>query len=155
MLTDQRPTDPDHDAVAVAVRLRQTTFRMARVLRQQDDSGYAPAMITALAVIEREGPLTLGALAAHEQVSPPTITRLVDSLEERALVERVRDDHDRRVCRVRITARGRRLLESSRTRRTEWLARRLRELPDDERARVAAALDVLESLTAAPARPAT
>ena len=147
-----RPEGDSVDPVAVAVRLRQTTFRLARLLRQQDDSGYAPAMITALAVVEREGPLTLGALAAHEQVSPPTITRLVDSLEERALVERVRDEQDRRVVRVRITTRGKRLLESSRTRRTEWLSRQLRELDDDQRARISAALDVLESLTAARPR---
>src|SRR5215813_9179790 len=123
MLTGSTRTAPDAkaaapraegdtvDPVAVAVRLRQSTFRLARLLRQQDDSGYAPAMITALAVVERQGPLTLGALAAQEQVSPPTITRLVDSLEERALVERVRDEQDRRVVRVRITTRGKRLLE--------------------------------------------
>ena len=151
MLIDP-PIAATADPVAVAGRLRQTVFRMARVLRQQDDSGYAPALLTALAVVEREGPLTLGALATQEQVAPPTITKVVDALERQGLVERLRDEKDRRVWRVRITARGKRQLESSRTRRTEWLASQLRDLSDADRARLTAALDVLERVTAA--RPA-
>jgi DNA-binding MarR family transcriptional regulator len=142
------------DPVAVAGRLRHSVFRMARLLRQQDDSGHAPALITALSVIDREGPLTLGALAAQEQVSPPTITRVVDALEARGFVERIRDAKDRRVWRVKATARGRRRLEASRTRRTEWLATQLRALPREDRERLAGALEVLEHLTAAPAAPA-
>jgi DNA-binding MarR family transcriptional regulator len=140
------------DQAAVAGRLRQSVFRLARVLRQQDDSGDAPALISALAVIERQGPLTLGALAAQEQVAPPTITKVVDTLEARGLVERVRDDADRRVCRVKVTARGRRRLDASRTRRTAWLARQLDALPEADVAQLGAALDVIEKLTAAPAR---
>src|SRR5262245_57841284 len=128
VLTEPPPaTETAPDAFTVAPRLRQTVFRLARVLRQQDDSGHAPALITALAVIEREGPLTLGALAAQEQVSPPTITKVVEALERRGFIERARDEADRRVCRVRITTKGRRQLEKSRTRRTEWLASRLDE----------------------------
>jgi DNA-binding MarR family transcriptional regulator len=137
---------------AVAGRLRQSVFRLARLLRQQDDSGHAPALITALAVVDREGPLTLGELAAMEQVSPPTITKVVDALATRGFVQRIRDENDRRVWRVTATPRGRRQLETSRTRRTEWLARQLRELGDEDRARLAAALDVLEQLTTAPPR---
>jgi DNA-binding MarR family transcriptional regulator len=45
-------------------------------------------MTAALATIGREGPLTLGALAASEQVSPPTITRVVSKLEA-AVLERL------------------------------------------------------------------
>jgi DNA-binding MarR family transcriptional regulator len=161
MLTD--PATPDatpvpqpvsSDPVAIAGRLRHSVFRLARLLRQQDDSGHPPALLTALAVIEREGPLTLGDLAAQEQVSPPTITKVVDTLEARGFVERIRDANDRRVWRVTATARGRRQLEASRSRRTEWLARQLRDLTVDDCARLAAALDVLETLTAAPAREA-
>jgi DNA-binding MarR family transcriptional regulator len=161
MLTDPAIADETNvdstdapDAVAVAGRLRQSVFRLARVLRQHDDSGHAPALLTALAVVEREGPLTLGELAAQEQVSPPTITKVVDTLEGRGYVERIRDANDRRVWRVKATARGRRQLEASRSRRTEWLARQLRELTVDDRTRLVGAIDVLEKLTAAPPREA-
>jgi DNA-binding MarR family transcriptional regulator len=152
VLTSSDPNAaPTADAVEVAGRLRYSVFRLARLLRQQDDSGHAPALLSALAVVEREGPLTLGELAVQEQVSPPTITKVVDTLESRGLVERNRDETDRRVCRVRSTARGRRQLEASRTRRTAWLATQLRGLEPTDLDRLAAALDVIEQLTKAPA----
>jgi DNA-binding MarR family transcriptional regulator len=140
-------THTDTDPVALAARLRPLVFRLGRILRQQDKSGLPPASLTALAVLDRAGPLTLGDLAAEEQVSPPTITKLVDTLEARGLVERVRDDKDRRVCRVRTTGRGRRQLEASRTRRTAWLATQLHSATPEELEAVANALPVLERLT--------
>lgn len=136
----------------LAGRLRPTIFRLARLLRQQDDSGVAPALVSALATIDREGPLTLGDLAAREQLTPPSITKVVATLEEDGFVERVRDEHDRRVHYVAVTVKGRRLLQASRTRRTEWLATQLRELPAADIARLAGALEVLERLVTAPER---
>jgi hypothetical protein len=53
---------------------------------------------------------------------------------------------------VKVTARGRRRLDASRTRRTAWLARQLDALPEADVAQLGAALDVIEKLTAAPAR---
>ena len=153
MLTDTDTTNPvDTDPVDVAARLRYSVFRLARLLRQQDDSGHAPAVLSALAIVDREGPLTLGELAAQEQLSPPTITKVVDTLVERGFVERIRDESDGRIRRVRATARGRRQLEASRTRRTAWLATQLRDLPPEELDRLAAALEVLERLTTPPRR---
>jgi len=153
VLTSSDTTDlTTPDPVEVAGRLRYSAFRLARLLRQQDDSGFAPAILSALAIIDREGPLTLGALAAQEQVSPPTITKVVDALVAREFVERIPDESDRRVCRVRSTARGRRQLEASRTRRTAWLANQLRELDAEELERLAGALDVIEQLTKPPGR---
>jgi DNA-binding MarR family transcriptional regulator len=148
------PTDTDAqtDPITLAGRLRPVVFRLGRILRQHDDSGLPPATLTALAVIDRAGPLTLGELAAEEQVSPPTITKLVDSLEARGLVERVRDEADRRVCRVRIAPRGRRRLEASRTRRTAWLATQLRDATAEELDHLLAALPLLERLTKTPER---
>jgi DNA-binding MarR family transcriptional regulator len=145
------PADPA-DPVDVAGRLRYSVLRMARLLRQQDGDGPSPALISALAAIEREGPLTLGELATQERVAPPTITKVVDALVEHGFVERVKDDTDGRVRRVRTTARGRRQLDATRTRRTAWLATQLRGLPADDVARIAGALDVIERLTKPPGR---
>ena len=101
--------------------------------------------------IEKHGPITIGDLAAREQVSAPTATNVVSRLEAAGLVRRRRDDSDRRVCRVELTVEGTQELESSRNRKTSWLAARLRELPADERAKLTAALDVLDQLSEAPA----
>ncbi|MCC6225204.1 MAG: MarR family transcriptional regulator [Microthrixaceae bacterium] len=138
----------DPKVVEIAGSLRFLIARLNRQLRQQDDSGLSPSLGAALATIAREGPMTLGALAAAEQVSAPTVTKLVDKLADRLLVVRQVDPNDRRVCRVQLTATGRRRLDAARTRRTEWLASRLGELAPDDLRRVAEAVAVLESIVA-------
>ena len=133
-----------------ASRLRMSVARMARLLRQQDQSGYGPTLIAALSTISKEGPITLGELAAREQVAPPTITKVVEKLMASGLVERTADATDRRVSRVAVTRKGTKQLDVYRTRRTEWLAERLNDLTDDERARLEAAIDVLEKIIEVP-----
>ena len=76
----------------------------------------------------------MGELAAAEQVQPPTVTRLVTSLEGAGLVARETDGVDRRVVRVRITAEGRRNLQRIRTLKNAYLNRRLAALDPAERA---------------------
>lgn len=142
--------DADTDT-ELAGHLRVVVARLARILRQQDQSGLAPTLLAALTTVGRAGPLTFGELAAHEQVAAPTITKAVQKLEAKGLVARRPDPDDGRVCRVALTAAGRRHLEQARRRRTAWLATRLSELEDDDIRRLADALDVLEALTSAEA----
>ena len=134
------------DVVELAGHLRFLVARLHRLLRQQDQSGLSPALGAALATISRDGPITLGQLAAAEQVAAPTITRLVDKLVERGLVTRHVDPDDRRVTRVRATTGGKRQLESIRTRRTAWLASQLTDLPVDDVRALADAVSILEGL---------
>ena len=71
---------------------------MLRRLRREDDASGLPApQLSALSVIVFGGPITLGALATAEQVRPPTITKVVSTLEKAGLVEREVDSEDRRV----------------------------------------------------------
>ena len=133
----------------LAARLRLSATRLARRLRQEADAGLTPSQLSALAVIEREGPLTLGALAEHEKVAPPSITKVVAKLESIGLVARATDPGDRRFVRVALTDAGAALLESSRQRKTAWLTGRIRELDPAEREQLAAALDVLDALVSA------
>src|SRR5256884_7426100 len=65
----------------MAARLRLSATRLARQLRQQSDAGLSPSQLSALATIGLRGPLTLGALADHERVAPPTVTKAVAKLE--------------------------------------------------------------------------
>jgi DNA-binding MarR family transcriptional regulator len=128
----------------LAPRLRLVVTRLARRLRQHADATVSPTQLAALATIDRQGSVTLGELAALEQVQPPTITAAVGRMEERGLVVRVPDRTDRRVARVEITAEGRRLLEQSRSRKTAYLEQRLEHLTADERATLATAAAILE-----------
>jgi len=132
----------------LASRLRFAIARLARLLRQQDQSGFGPTLVAALATIERHGPITLGELAGREQVAPPTITKVVEKLEANGLVTRTTDVADRRVNRVALTPKGTKQLAVYRTRRTEWLASRLRDLSPGEHEQLVAALPLLERLIA-------
>jgi DNA-binding MarR family transcriptional regulator len=134
------------DPVEIAGRLRMSAFRLTRLLRQQDDGGLPPTLSAALATIDREGPLTLGDLAAREHVAPPSITKVVDKLEADGLVVRTPAEHDRRVTLVATTAAGRRRVTQNRQLRTAWLAARLEALSPADLAQLDAAADVLERL---------
>ena len=72
----------------IAARLRLSATRLARRLRQESGAGLSPSQQSALAVIANHGPLTLGALAEHERVAPPSITKVVSKLECDGLVTR-------------------------------------------------------------------
>jgi DNA-binding MarR family transcriptional regulator len=130
----------------VADRLGMAITRLARQLRQQAGDDLTPTMRAAVGTIARSGPLTLGELAAIEQVAPPTITKVVGKLEDRGLVERETDPSDRRITRVVLSDRGERWLEADRRRRHEWLADRIDALDAGERQRLLSAIDALETL---------
>jgi DNA-binding MarR family transcriptional regulator len=131
----------------LADRLHSAAIHLLRRLRTQDVAmGLSGPAGSALSVIVFRGPLTLGELAAAEQVRPPTITRLAKALEADGLVERTTDSADRRVQRVQATAKGRRVLHQGRERRVRTLAAGLRRLSTRELASMEAALDALERL---------
>jgi DNA-binding MarR family transcriptional regulator len=131
----------------MAAQLRLSATRLARQLRQEADAGLTPSQLSALAVISNHGPLTLGELADHERVAPPSITKVVAKLETDGLVARTKDPVDGRVARVTTTPAGKALVTESRRRKTAWLTARIRELDADQRSLLAAALDVLDALT--------
>ena len=134
-------------STALASRLRLSATRLARTLRREAGTGLSPSQLSILATVDAHGAMTCGALAAHERVAPPSITKAVSKLEQAGLVSRSPDPNDGRVARIALTAEGEDFLKESRRRKDAWLAARLSELSSDERRRLAAALDVLESLT--------
>jgi len=138
------------DTLEQADRLRLATARLARRLRQHAGTGLTPSQASALMSIDKHGPLTLGALARIEQIAPPTTTGIVGKLEDDGLVRRQADAKDRRSVLVECTAEGRRRLDHSRRRRSAWLAERLATFDAAQHADLAAALRVLEALTADP-----
>jgi DNA-binding MarR family transcriptional regulator len=130
----------------IAARLRLSATRLARRLRKEAGSGLSPSQGSALAAVHNKGPLTLGALADHERVAPPTITKVVAFLEAEGLVMRAADADDRRVSRVSTTKAGDALVAESRRRKTAWLTTQVGQLSSEEQTRLADALDVLDHL---------
>ena len=136
----------DVDPAELAARFRTALIPLTRALRTQVENDMTPSLMSALSTVKREGPVTLGDLAAAEKVTPPMATKLANGLEERGLVVREQDAGDRRVFRLGISPKGLALLERAASRRNAWLARHLKALSEDELAQLAAAVDVIEHL---------
>jgi len=141
---------PTADDAAVAVRLRAATARLNRRLRRQSDAPATQSQLSALGSIEQAGAVTLGELAAREQVTPPTMTRVVQALEAQGWVARSADPDDGRVSRLALTGGGHALLADVRGSRDAWIARRLGELSPAERADVPRLVELLELLADRP-----
>src|SRR3712207_3940121 len=102
----------------LAARLHLASIRLLRTLRREDDgSGLSAPRLSALSVVVFAGPLSLAELAAAEQVTPPTMSRIVDALVAAGLVTRQSRVEDRRSVRIAATAAGREVMEAGRDRR--------------------------------------
>jgi DNA-binding MarR family transcriptional regulator len=128
----------------IAVRLNSVSIHLVRRARRADQSlGVPPGQLSALSVLVFGGDRTIAQLADAEQVTSPTMTRIVDGLERADLAERHPHPDDRRATLVRASRRGRRLMERGRQQRVELLSDLLAGLEDDDLVAVARAAEVL------------
>ena len=117
----------------VADRLHSAAIHLLRRVRRVDEAtGLSAARLSALSVVVFGGPTTLGGLARAEQVTAPTMSKLVDALEREGLVTRGADERDGRAVLVRPTGEGERILAEGRRRRIDELAGLFRDLSPDE-----------------------
>jgi len=131
----------------IADRLHSAAIHLLRRLRVEDKAmGLTAPRASALSVLVFRGPVTMSQLAEAEQVRRPTITRLVDGLERRGLVRRVRHAGDGRVQLVEATAVGRRLLQKGRARRVERLMGGIAHLDAEDQRVLARAAELMERL---------
>lgn len=142
----------DSKSEFLADELAIMAVRLIRWLRAVDE---APRLsgpeASALAAIIYSGGLSPSALADLEQVRRPTITRTVDALAARGLVERRPDPADRRAARIVATAQGRVLWQAGQLRRIEPLSERIAALSGEERSRLEATMPLLKQITSPPA----
>ena len=129
-----------------AARLRRGVTRLHRRLRHTSLGGISPAQASMLATIEKLEHPTLGALATAEQIQPPSVTRLVQSLLDAGLCTRTVDATDRRSQRVQLTSAGKRELARIRKKKTEFLREQLERLSLEDRRRAAELATLLETI---------
>jgi len=141
------PTVRRTSATQVAVLLRDAITRVNRRLRQTRPVGdITIAQISALQSLDTAGALTPRELADVERVQPPTMTRIVARLEEKALVARTPHPTDGRQVILAPSPAGRAMLAEYRRVRDEWLAQRLAKLSADERDTVQRAAEILSRI---------
>ena len=139
-------------AAELASRLRVSVWRTARRMRQESAPGLTPTLHAALHTVDVHGPMTAGQLAAHENVSKPTMTRTIGSLVAHGLIARTPDPLDGRVSWLTVTPGGHALLQRGRRRTDEFLSRALKRLSPEERDLLAQASELLESVAEAELR---
>lgn len=138
---------PSSSDTVLASSLRLSVLRLARRMRaERADTSLTLSQLAALATLERQGPLTPRELAAAERVQPPSMTRLLASLEGAGLVLRTGHPTDGRQVLLTTSEAGVALLREDRRRRDAWLAQRLRELDPEDREVLARATAVLDRL---------
>ena len=132
----------------LAAALRICVARLTRRLRSERDpqNELSIGQLSVLGALFRNGACSIGELAAHERVQPPSMTRTVNCLEEAGYVVRRPHETDRRQVVIELADKGATTLEADRRRRDAWLAKRLRELSPEERAVLRQAAPILERL---------
>lgn len=105
------------------------TFRLARRLRcVRVADAMSDAQLGVLMTLRLHGRRTITALAERERVTAPSMTSLINGLEEQGLVTRTPDDEDRRRVQVDVTDAGIDIVEQTMRRRDELLVGAMREL---------------------------
>jgi DNA-binding MarR family transcriptional regulator len=133
----------------LAHALRPAVMRLARSLRHvRDDSlDLQTNQLSTMAVLLNDGDMLMGELAATEKMQPPSMTRIVNGLEQRGYVARRPDPRDGRQCLVTLTPSGRDVVLANRRRRDEWLTVRIAALDPAERDVLRQAVAILSKVS--------
>jgi DNA-binding MarR family transcriptional regulator len=141
-------SEPDREADLVELgKAFRVVFRALRRLRGRDThligSEVSHAQMELMIELSEAGPLSAGELAAAAQLTPGTVTQMLDHLAESGHVQRTRSDSDRRVVVTCLTPQGE---EKVQNKRATWQARWQRALADVEPEDLRTATRVLERL---------
>lgn len=130
----------------LADRVHDLTLHLLRWVRAADaESRLGASRLSVLSLLVFGGPGTVGELAAAEQVTAPTMSRLVSALEREGYVKRESDPADGRRMRVVVTSDGVQALEQARSRRVDRLARLLEGMDTTGREALVEAVQIVEA----------
>jgi len=137
--------EPNIDIFEIASRLRLVVTRTARKMRQEAGGDLTPTALAVLASIDRNAPLTPSELATIEDVTRPTITRVVGNLADAGLIERSDDPEDGRSCLLSVTEAGSTYLAERRKLKSAYMAEMLDTLEADDIETLSRAADILDA----------
>jgi DNA-binding MarR family transcriptional regulator len=113
--------------------LHSNAIHLLRRVRTEDSAmGIGPAQASALSVVVFAGPLALNKLAEAEQVTSPTMSRVVEALVREGLVRREANRNDRRSVSIFPTDKGTKIIHEGRSRRERRLIKLLSQLDTSE-----------------------
>ncbi len=77
-----------------------------KIWSEMERAGTTPARARLLMVLQCRGSCKMSEIGAHLEVTPRSVTKLVDSLESEGLVVREQHPEDRRATLIRLTTQG-------------------------------------------------
>ena len=144
--TSTETTGGGPDPAAVGIRLLTTTARVTRWAGRQSSSTIPYAQLRVLSQLDDLGPSRISALAIVDRCAQPTMSVLVQRLEEHGWVDRSVDPEDTRASLISLNEAGRSALHDARTAAAAPVTARLRDLGEDEVRRAADAVALLRRL---------
>jgi DNA-binding MarR family transcriptional regulator len=131
----------------LASALRSSLVRVVRVVRQQRaDTSVTLGQLSAVGSLWKNGSMSAGELAATERVQPPSMTKILASLEESGFIRREAHPTDGRQSIIVLTQAGNDLVDSEQRTRDAWLCQHLAELDDAELEVLRQAAPILDKL---------
>lgn len=127
----------------LAIQLSRATVRLNRRLRTEQETAVSLPQISVLTALALYGPMTPGALAQHERVKPPSMTRVLGLLETAGMIERAKHPTDGRQIMVSIAVRGMAVLEDEGSKREEWLRVQIGRLTPTQQKTLRAASEIM------------
>ena len=138
---------PPIDTTEIANRLRPVLLKLNRELRREIHSlGVTGGQVGLLVQIKARPGIGMRELASVERMSVPGMSKFISRLEEAGLVQRAAVAGDQRRVGLSLTAAGHKVLRSVKSKRTAWLAARLRQLDPEQLEAIDAAIEPLAHL---------
>jgi DNA-binding MarR family transcriptional regulator len=134
------------DQDTLPTELRVVLGRLMRRLRGEHRFPLTQASV--LGWLDRDGPRSIGELAAIESVRPQSMSQTIYELEAEGLIARRPDASDGRRIQVALTARGRKALDADRAAREGWLGTEIGEFTPEEQEILREAVALLSRLAA-------
>ncbi|PCE32993.1 MarR family transcriptional regulator [Burkholderia ubonensis subsp. mesacidophila] len=134
-------------AEAVAADLTLAVGQLIRRLRSEIESeGLGMSQTSALARLERNGPMTTADLARAEAMKPQSMKAILASLEEDGLVMREPHPTDGRQILFVLTAAGREARRKRNAAKHQWLGAAIDKLDPEEIRTLAAAIPLIRRI---------
>jgi len=110
--------------------------------------GFAVNMsqLKAMTAFSEDSPLSMGELCKMANVKMPSMTEVVDRFEKEGILERIRDDEDRRVVKVKMTVKGKKMHKEVLKRRADELTKMFGVLTTQDRIKLVDSLKNVSSL---------
>jgi DNA-binding MarR family transcriptional regulator len=138
---------PTIDTTELANQLRPVLLKLNRELRREIHSlGVTGGQVSLLVQIKTRPGIGMRELASVERMSVPGMSKFVAKLEDAGLVQRASVAGDQRRVGLSLTPAGHKVLRSVKSKRTAWLADRLRHLEPGQLEALDAAIEPLAHL---------